>query len=59
VSAWRAVTPAMGKPAPSAAETSAGLATVSFSLDTANSASPPPYCQYTTRIERTKKYMLY
>lgn len=41
-SAWRAVIPAIGKPAHSEAEISGGLEAVTLSLITANSARPPP-----------------
>nr|GMD18729.1 hypothetical protein Ahy_B03g067316 isoform C [Ipomoea batatas] len=40
--AWRAVRPATGRPAASAAGTSGGLMVVKLSLATAYSANPPP-----------------
>ncbi|RYR22029.1 hypothetical protein Ahy_B03g067316 isoform C [Arachis hypogaea] len=44
VRASRAVRPATGRAAASAADTSAGLIAVKLSLATAYSANPPPYC---------------
>ena len=58
VRAWRAVRPAMGSPAPSAADTSGGLGTVKFSLATAYSASPPPYCHQHDK-ERERRSLIW
>jgi hypothetical protein len=56
LSDWSAVPAAMGRPAPSAAETAGGLLTVRLAGATTYSASPSPFCNSQDNVRLTNIY---